>query len=98
MLCFYPGQLAVASSGDGGRTARLYYGVQTPDDICFADKFPEWEGLGFQVVPVLSKPTEEWNGRTGYVQNVSCCFRSCIFFVPFFSGPAPTFSFANTDT
>ena len=63
------GQLNVAGSGSGGRTARLYYGVQTAEDLCFVDKFPEWESLGFQVVPVLSQPSPEWNGRTGYVQN-----------------------------
>ncbi len=59
----------VANAGTGGRTARLYYGVQTAEDLCFVDKFPEWENLGFQVVPVLSQPSTEWNGRTGYVQN-----------------------------
>mmetsp|Transcript_16608 Transcript_16608/g.47162 ORF Transcript_16608/g.47162 Transcript_16608/m.47162 type:complete len:313 (-) Transcript_16608:155-1093(-) len=63
------GQLNVASAGSGGRTARLYYGVQTTEDLCFVDKFPEWESMGFQVVPVLSQPSPEWNGRTGYVQN-----------------------------
>ena len=63
------GQLKVSGAGSGGRTARLYYGVQTPDDLCFVDKFPEWESMGFQVVPVLSQPPEGWSGRTGYVQN-----------------------------
>ena len=62
------GQLGIASGG-GGRTARLYYGVQTPEDLCFVDKFAEWESMGFQVVPVLSQPPSGWNGRTGYVQN-----------------------------
>jgi NAD(P)H-flavin reductase len=62
--------LGVADGESGGRTARLYYGVQSPEDLCFVDKFPEWESMGFQVVPVLSKPPEDgWNGRTGYVQN-----------------------------
>ena len=32
------GQLDVAKAGSGGRTARLYYGVQTADDLCFVDK------------------------------------------------------------
>jgi NAD(P)H-flavin reductase len=32
------GQLNVAKAGEGGRTARLYYGVQTADDLCFVDK------------------------------------------------------------
>ena len=32
------GQLDVAKAGSGGRTARLYYGVRTADDLCFVDK------------------------------------------------------------
>lgn len=71
-FCALPsiGLLGVAAGESGGRTARLYYGVQAPEDLCFVDKFPEWESLGFQVVPVLSQPPEGgWNGRTGYVQN-----------------------------
>jgi len=51
------------------RTARLYYGVRTEEDLCFVNKFPEWEKKGIQVVPVLSQPTDSWQGRTGYVQN-----------------------------
>eukprot|EP00980_Cylindrotheca_fusiformis_P028286 scaffold22589_cov138-Cylindrotheca_fusiformis.AAC.49 len=62
------GQLNVAAGG-GGRTARLYYGVRTAEDLCFVDKFQEWESMGYQVVPVLSRPSDGWNGRTGYVQN-----------------------------
>jgi len=63
------GQLGVAASGSaGGRTARLYYGVQNPDEICFVDRFGAWEQQGFQVVPVLSQPPSDWEGRTGYVQ------------------------------
>lgn len=64
------GQLGVSGAGStGGRTARLYYGVQTSDDLCFVDKFSSWEQAGFQVVPVLSQPSSDWNGRAGYVQN-----------------------------
>lgn len=64
------GKLNVAGGGGGGgRTARLYYGVQTAEDLCFVDKFQDWESMGYQVVPVLSRPAPEWNGRTGYVQN-----------------------------
>ena len=62
------GQLNIAGSGSGGRTARLYYGVQTPADLCYVDKFSEWESMGIQVVPVMSQPTEGWQGRVGYVQ------------------------------
>jgi NAD(P)H-flavin reductase len=53
----------------GARTARLYYGVRTENDLCFVDQFPAWEKAGVEVVPVLSQPSESWKGRTGYVQN-----------------------------
>jgi len=62
------GQLGVGS----GRTARLYYGVATPDDMPYAEKFAEWEAAGVEVVPVISRPEKVaggWSGRTGYVQN-----------------------------
>jgi len=67
------GNLAI---GEGGsRTCRLYYGVTTPEDMSYADKFEEWEKMGVEVVPVVSRPEEsnggddKWGGRTGYVQN-----------------------------
>jgi len=62
------GQLGTGS----GRTARLYYGVASPDDMPYAEKFAEWEAAGVEVVPVISRPEEVvggWSGRTGYVQN-----------------------------
>lgn len=59
------GQLGLSK----GRAARLYYGVQTPDDLCFVDSFPAWERSGIEVVPVMSQPPAGWNGRCGYVQN-----------------------------
>ena len=62
------GQLNVANAAKGGRTARLYYGVQNPDELCFIESFAMWEVKGFQVVPVLSQPPSDWEGRTGYVQ------------------------------
>jgi len=62
------GQLNVGGGG-GGRTARLYYGVQTAEELCYVEDFAKWEEMGFQVVPVLSQPGSEWGGRTGYVQN-----------------------------
>ncbi|CAB9514448.1 Fruit protein pKIWI502 [Seminavis robusta] len=63
------GQLNVAGSGGGGgRTARLYYGVQNPDELCFVESFGQWEQMGYQIVPVLSQPPADWEGRTGYVQ------------------------------
>lgn len=61
------GQLKVEGSA-GGRTARLYYGVQNPDELCFVDLFGDWEKAGYQIVPVLSQPPNDWEGRSGYVQ------------------------------
>lgn len=65
--------LQIAKPGQGGRTCRLYYGEQTPDDLCFVHKFSTWEANGIQVVPVISQLDEttndDWQGRTGYVQN-----------------------------
>lgn len=65
---------AAMESGDlatdgKGRTARLYYGERTPDDLCFTSQYKEWEKAGVQVVPVLSQPPDSWEGRSGYVQN-----------------------------
>jgi NAD(P)H-flavin reductase len=62
------GQLGVG----GGRSARLYYGCATPDDMPYAERFGEWEQMGVEVVPVISRPENVaggWSGRTGYVQN-----------------------------
>lgn len=55
--------------GDSARTARLYYGERTADDLCYVDQFAKWESIGFEVVPVLSQPDDAWQGRSGYVQN-----------------------------
>eukprot|EP00571_Detonula_confervacea_P014084 CAMPEP_0172309688 /NCGR_PEP_ID=MMETSP1058-20130122/10427_1 /TAXON_ID=83371 /ORGANISM="Detonula confervacea, Strain CCMP 353" /LENGTH=346 /DNA_ID=CAMNT_0013022361 /DNA_START=25 /DNA_END=1065 /DNA_ORIENTATION=- len=61
--------------GGSGRTCTLYYGVRTADDMPYVSKFPQWEELGVQVVPVVSQPDipcesgAVWGGRTGYVQN-----------------------------
>jgi len=62
------GKLNIGEPGSGGRTGRLYYGVQSPDDICFASSFTKWEMSGIEVVTVISQPQPEWQGRTGYVQ------------------------------
>ncbi len=48
----------------------LLFGVRTADDLIYR---PEFEALArqhrhFRFVPTLSRPTESWSGRTGYVQ------------------------------
>lgn len=60
------GQLEISA---GGRTARLYYGERSAADLCYVDRFAMWEQqMGIQVVPVLSQPDDQWEGRIGYVQ------------------------------
>ncbi len=63
---------AAAESGklniSEARKARLYYGERTAADLCYVELFSEWEKAGIQVVPVLSQPGADWEGRTGYVQ------------------------------
>lgn len=49
-------------------TARLYYGARSEEDLCFVERFPAWEKSGVEVVPVLSQPSDSWEGRKGYVQ------------------------------
>lgn len=66
------GQLKIAKPGTGGRTARLYYGCKTIDDMPYLSKFSEWEANGIEVVPVISRPEEcRWEGRTGYIQTAA---------------------------
>lgn len=58
-------QLSIKKSG---RSARLYYGCRSFEEMAYVDKFEEWEDLGVEVVPILSQPGDGWSGRTGYVQ------------------------------
>ena len=51
-----------------GRSARLYYGVRSKDEMPYKDRFGKWELSGVQVVPVLSNPDDDYQGRSGYVQ------------------------------
>lgn len=62
------GMLNMSKTGQGGRTARLYYGVRSTDDVAYVEKFGEWESLGVEVVPVVSQPKADYEGRSGYVQ------------------------------
>jgi len=53
-----------------GRSARLYYGCRSPQEMAYAERFGDWEQkYGVEVVPVVSSDDVEWPGRTGYVQN-----------------------------
>eukprot|EP00962_Isochrysis_galbana_P027549 scaffold8646_cov115-Isochrysis_galbana.AAC.3 len=54
-----------------GKDVTLYYGARTPAQMAYADKFDEWSTLGIECVPVISAPADDWDGATGYVQDVA---------------------------
>lgn len=62
------GQLGISPPGKGGRTARLYYGARSMDEMPYKELFGKWELAGVQVVPILSQPSDDYKGRSGYVQ------------------------------
>lgn len=64
-----PIKAALESGVGGSRTAKVYYGERTEADLCYTDKFAEWTKAGYEIIPVLSQPGDDWKGRTGYVQN-----------------------------
>ncbi|CAH9114701.1 unnamed protein product [Cuscuta europaea] len=47
---------------------RLYYGARNLERMAYQDRFKSWESSGVEVVPVLSKPDDFWEGERGYVQ------------------------------
>eukprot|EP00188_Purpureofilum_apyrenoidigerum_P002790 Plantae.Rhodophyta-Purpureofilum_apyrenoidigerum.ctg2853.p1 GENE.Plantae.Rhodophyta-Purpureofilum_apyrenoidigerum.ctg2853~~Plantae.Rhodophyta-Purpureofilum_apyrenoidigerum.ctg2853.p1 ORF type:complete len:296 (+),score=49.56 Plantae.Rhodophyta-Purpureofilum_apyrenoidigerum.ctg2853:271-1158(+) len=54
------------------RSVKLYYGCRYPERMAYKDRFKLWRSDGVEVIPVMSQPdkgTEEWTGRTGYVQD-----------------------------
>jgi NAD(P)H-flavin reductase len=61
---------------DWYQVAHCNYGERTFADLCYQDKFAQWEAdFGFRVVPCLSQPTEKDSSdsttvKKGYVQDV----------------------------
>lgn len=49
----------------------LYWGMRTEQDLYLADQIDAWRDrlYDFNFVPVLSRPSASWTGRTGYVQD-----------------------------
>lgn len=48
----------------------LYWGMRTEQDLFLKEEFESWFDrlYEFNFVPVLSKPSTQWQGRNGYVQ------------------------------
>jgi len=51
------------------RTATLYIGARTEESLPFRSKYSEWETKGVKIIPVLSRASSSWKGRTGYIQD-----------------------------
>lgn len=49
----------------------LYWGMRTEADLYLKDEIEAWAGhlCEFKFIPVLSRPSPEWEGRRGYVQD-----------------------------
>ncbi|CAM0878863.1 unnamed protein product [Alopecurus aequalis] len=48
----------------------LFYGARNLQRMAYQERFNDWETRGIKIIPVLSRPDDEWTGQRGYVQNV----------------------------
>ena len=51
------------------RTGLLYIGARTSAHLPFSDRYEAWAAKGVKVIPVLSQPEANWQGRKGYIQD-----------------------------
>jgi NAD(P)H-flavin reductase len=56
---------------DGFGRAVLFYGERSDHDFAYAGERDQWIGAGVQVVLCCSRPSAEWAGPKGYVQDVA---------------------------
>jgi NAD(P)H-flavin reductase len=49
----------------------LFYGERSDGDFAYAGEREQWVGAGVQVVLCCSRPSQEWAGPRGYVQDVA---------------------------
>uniref|UniRef100_A0A0D9UW60 FAD-binding FR-type domain-containing protein n=1 Tax=Leersia perrieri TaxID=77586 RepID=A0A0D9UW60_9ORYZ len=47
----------------------LFYGVRNLQRMAYQERFNNWESRGIKIIPVLSRPDDQWTGERGYVQN-----------------------------
>ncbi|BAS70122.1 Os01g0120600, partial [Oryza sativa Japonica Group] len=48
---------------------KLFYGVRNLQRMAYQERFTNWESSGIKIIPVLSRPDDQWTGERGYVQN-----------------------------
>uniref|UniRef100_A0A0D9Y2K3 FAD-binding FR-type domain-containing protein n=1 Tax=Oryza glumipatula TaxID=40148 RepID=A0A0D9Y2K3_9ORYZ len=47
---------------------KLFYGVRNLQRMAYQERFTNWESSGIKIIPVLSRPDDQWTGERGYVQ------------------------------
>ncbi|KAM0875161.1 hypothetical protein ACQ4PT_036979 [Festuca glaucescens] len=47
----------------------LFYGARNLQRMAYQERFSDWESRGIKIIPVLSRPDDQWTGQRGYVQN-----------------------------
>lgn len=65
-----PMRALIESKALSGKVCRLYYGAREEGNLAYANRFDKWRQSGIEIIPVLSKGDDSWQGRRGYVQEV----------------------------
>eukprot|EP00435_Cladocopium_sp_Y103_P040118 s71_g10.t2 len=65
-----PMRALIESKALSGKVCRLYYGAREEGKLAYANRFDKWRQSGIEIIPVLSKGDDSWQGRRGYVQEV----------------------------
>uniref|UniRef100_A0A453DR30 Oxidoreductase FAD/NAD(P)-binding domain-containing protein n=1 Tax=Aegilops tauschii subsp. strangulata TaxID=200361 RepID=A0A453DR30_AEGTS len=60
----------------------LFYGVRNLQRMAYQERFSDWESRGIKIIPVLSRPDEQWTGQRGYVQVPLSFFLSAVLSSP----------------
>ncbi len=87
------GMLRTLADRKDERQLQFFYGSWAWDDIIFREELEVLqEQLNLEVVHVLERPSEDWEGERGYItkdvlqRHLSCDYRNCIYFI---CGPLP---------
>jgi NAD(P)H-flavin reductase len=56
----------IADRGQYGRVI-LLHGARQPADLLYVSEYPEWEGLGIEMMVTVDHADEAWHGRVGVV-------------------------------
>lgn len=87
------GMLRTLADWKDERPAKLFYGSNSWDEIIFREELETLsQQLNLEVVHVLVRPPEGWEGESGFInkgvleRHLSCDYRDCVYFI---CGPLP---------